>query len=524
MASLSNSNGLTANLHHIYFFIDRASDATECKSQTKHKSASSTSNGSTKGRSRTSSPGSSHTEATAETTATTSSSEMNPLAPAFSPRFAHSDTAPLPPPPSASQLFELRKTATKGLALFATAPIPRGTLIICEQPLIRVTGESLHSVWGPYCRLSNAQKAAFDSLHGYQAKNLDFEQASRRSLIDPNDDSLDDEDIEELVADHVRVMSIFSVNNFRIPPFDLGVFATASRLNHSCVPNVHHSFNPSLKSTTIYAVKDVQPGEELCATYLGGEAHYFVRSQRIEILRSRYGFTCDCAACTDRTGASDGRRETMASIAWGLDQFQRGTKQVGTYVPANDLAALNQVEDLVTLMLTEGIQTVELTKAYRTASRQALRLNNYDLALEYARNEAEVERNCMGTEISDLKKKGFATECWFAEIFEAINLEKGHNAVQQFGGAVMSPAVAKKAKQNNKKKQKAMQADGVNKSNEAKGTSGWTRGEATKDTSGWTKGKMTNVSFTGGWAKEEANEAECTNGFAEEEVIKGIKW
>lgn len=476
MASFSNFENPEATLSHIYFFIDNTSSVTQSKSQTKHDNASSTSNGSTQDHSRTSSPGSTHTEATADTTATTSSSDMNPLATVFKPRFTDSNTTTIPPPPSATQLFELRKTADKGLALFATTPIPLGTLILCEQPLLRITGESVTSAWGAYCRLGNVQKATFDSLHGYQAKDLNFEQESRRFLIDPNDDSLDDDDVEELVADHVRVMSIFSVNNFRIPPFDLAVFATASRLNHSCVPNVHHSFNPSLKSTTIYAVKDIQPGEELCATYLGGEAHYLVRSERIERLSSHYGFICDCIACMDHTGASDGRRETMASIARGLDQFERGAKPADPYIPVNDLAALRQAEDLITLMLAEGIQTVELMKAYRTASRQALRLKDYDIALEYARDEAEVERNCMGTEISDLKSKGFATECWFIEIFKAIKREKGDKAVEQFGGPVMSATAAKTAKHNQKKKQKqkAVRAD------EIKGTFDWVEQEAVK--------------------------------------------
>ena len=410
--------------------------------------------------------------------------------------------------------------------MFATAPITLGTLIICEQPLIRVTGEAVRSVWGSYCRLSNPQKAAFDSLHGYQAKNLNFEQESRRFLIDPNDDSLDEEDIEELVADHVRVMSIFAVNNFHIPPYDLGVFATASRLNHSCVPNVHHSFNPTLKSTTIYAVKDIQAGEELCATYLGGEAHYFVRSQRIEILRSRYGFTCDCTACRDRTGASDGRRETMASIAWGLDQFEGGARPVRPFIPVNDLAALHQAEDLITLMLTEGIQTVELMKVYRVASKQALRLKDYSLALEYARDEEQVERNCMGTELGDLRQKGIATECWIAQIFETIRLEQGDMAVEQFGGPMMSAPVAQKSKQKEKrnKYKKAIQAEETNEKNEGKGTNGWAEVEATKDTNGWDKEEAARNRCSNGWAEEKANEAKCANGWAKDEMTKGIKW
>lgn len=244
MVSSNNVDDLSSNLSHVYFFISNDIYSEGPPNQATDSSSKSASNGSTQDRSRTSSPGSFQTDATAETTTTTSTSEMNPLAAAFTPRSAHPNGSRIPPAPTATQLFELRKTINKGFGLFATSHIPRGTLIICEQPLMRISCESVHFAWGAYCRLNSAEKAAFDSLHGHQAEGLDFEKASRTQLIDPNDDTMDKDDIEELVAEQIRVMKVFSVNNFHLPPFDLGIFAMASRLNHSCVPNVHHSYNP----------------------------------------------------------------------------------------------------------------------------------------------------------------------------------------------------------------------------------------------------------------------------------------
>lgn len=329
-------------------------------------------------------------------------------------------------------MFELRKTNNKGFGLFATADIPLGALVICDEPLLRITGEALTSVWGAYCRLNNAQKLEFDKLHGYQAENLNFEQAAR-TMIDPYDDSMDEDDIEEMVADQIRVMKTFSVNNFRLPPYDLGVFAKSSRLNHSCVPNVHHSYNPILKRTTVFAVKDITPGEELCITYLGGEGHYWVRPQRLEFLRSNYGFTCDCPACSDRSGASDRRRGDMANIAWGLDQFKQGSKMNSPFIPRTCGDALTQAEDLVAVMLEEGIVTIELGKAYRNASMHALALKDYEKALEYAKDEAIVEKNSLGTELLDLKKKGVATACWRQEIFKDMRADLGEKGLRDFG-------------------------------------------------------------------------------------------
>lgn len=165
---------------------------------------------------------------------------------------------------------------SQGLGLFATTFIERGTLVISEEPLLKIPGHEAYLVWGPYSRLGNAEKAAYDSLHSFEADYLNFDQASRTRLVDYTDDNLDEEDIDEMVTDHCRVMAIFATNNFLIPPSELGIFVTASRLNHSCVPNVHHSYNPTLKSATVYAIRDIEPNEELLTSYIVCEDTYLV--------------------------------------------------------------------------------------------------------------------------------------------------------------------------------------------------------------------------------------------------------
>ena len=431
MAVETNMETQESSLKHVYFFITQSDSTEQTNGHTDDNSTTDTSNGSAPQYSRASSPGSNKAESFTSMT-TTSSSGLNPLAPTFKPSNEDSDTVAVPPAPSASHTFELRKTADKGLGLFATDLIKRGTLIICEEPLLKIPGHDVHLAWGPYCRLSNAQKAAYDTLYAYQPENLNLAHASRAYLIDPSDESLDEEDVQELVADQVRVMSIFSVNNIEMPRYGLAVYATASRLNHSCTPNVHHSYNPSLKRITVFAMQDIQPNEELLTTYIGGPGTYALRSERIEQLRVTYGFTCECPACSDTTMQSDGRRELMGAVAWGLDQYNQGATANHAFVPANPLAALTQAEDLITVMLEENVVSMELAKAYRTASTQALKLKDYDKALEYARNEAEVERNCLGTQLGDLRKLGVASECWFRELYKVIGREEGDAVAEKY--------------------------------------------------------------------------------------------
>lgn len=460
MVSNANAEEQDSGLNHVYFFIDKTTSTKNENGHSDNNSTTETSNGSLQHHSRASSPGSNKAESFTSLT-TASSSEMNPLAPVFKPRSEDQGATVVPPAPSATQMFELRKTSDKGFGLFATAHIKRGTLIICEEPLLKIPGRDVHLAWGPYCRLGNAQRAAYDSLYAFNPANINLEHASRALLIDPNDDSLDQEDVEELVAEQVRIMSIFSVNNIEMQTGGLAVFATASRLNHSCTPNVHHSYNPPLKSMTVHAVRDIYPEEELLTTYLGGPGTYIVRSERNEKLIATYGFTCSCHACSDDTGQSDGRRELMACVTWGLDQYNQAAAADHPFVPANPLAALRQAEDLITIMLSEGVVTIELTKAYRTASTRALKLKDYDKAIEYSRNEAEVERNCLGTQLGDLRKLGVASELWFDEIIRVIRKEEGDGLADKY----RSLARAEKKKKQKKvwvKKKKSGSRTGSN--------------------------------------------------------------
>lgn len=385
--------------------------------------------------SRDSSPGgSSHTASTATSpTISSSSSDLNPLAASFQP-----SSIVVPPEPglepatvSASSSIEARKTADQGFGLFATKFIKRGKLVICEAPLLSIPENAVHLVWGPYCRLSNAQKATYDSLHVYHPPTNDLEQVSIALLLDPTDDSLDEDDINELIADQVRVMSIFSVNNYLIPPNGLGVYATGSRLNHSCVPNVHHSYNPTLKHMTVYAVRDIEPGEQLYTTYLGGAATYEDRTRRIEQLRFTYGFTCTCPACSEPTGISDAHRQLLAHITFGLQRYSEGAEPQSPFIPDSPNTALKQAEDVIALMMLEGLCTMELCKAYRAASTYALQLKEYNKAFEMAHAEERVERICLGNVRHDIVRLGVAAQCWIAQLHDAVQTERREAAARK---------------------------------------------------------------------------------------------
>ena len=67
----------------------------------------------------------------------------------------------------------------------------------------------------------------------------------------------------------------------------------ASCFNHSCAPNVLISCGDS-SLVSFVAGEDVEPGEELCISYL--DVDQSVEDRR-HLLHSKYGFECTCARC-----------------------------------------------------------------------------------------------------------------------------------------------------------------------------------------------------------------------------------
>ena len=72
-----------------------------------------------------------------------------------------------------------------------------------------------------------------------------------------------------------------------------GVFETASRINHSCVPNSNYSWVPQGDGGSgrlmFWNMVKLSAGDEVMVSY----GHHRMWLKRI------YGFDCDCGGCTD---------------------------------------------------------------------------------------------------------------------------------------------------------------------------------------------------------------------------------
>lgn len=170
---------------------------------------------------------------------------------------------------SDSPVWRLESIPGKGKGLIATRDISPGTLILSEPPLI--TTDVIQSIETTEQDLARALKAlpkdsqrAYLSLHNnYPGKN--------------------------------PLSNIVRSNGYPLGPnSDVGgVFPTVSRINHSCRPNAKHSWNPSLRQQTVYALRPIPAGDELSLSYLQGGTS----EQRQQELQSAFGFTCRCEVC-----------------------------------------------------------------------------------------------------------------------------------------------------------------------------------------------------------------------------------
>nr|AEE61677.1 unknown [Dendroctonus ponderosae] len=77
----------------------------------------------------------------------------------------------------------------------------------------------------------------------------------------------------------------------------VGLYARQSCANHSCDPNAEISFVHNNYRLSLIALKDIQPGEEICISYLGDCDNERSRHSRRKTLMENYLFACECSKC-----------------------------------------------------------------------------------------------------------------------------------------------------------------------------------------------------------------------------------
>jgi len=88
-----------------------------------------------------------------------------------------------------------------------------------------------------------------------------------------------------------------------------GMFLLLSRFNSSCRPTLSRpAWDPSSASTRLYALRDIDPGEELTWTYLNVTFEFEGVDARRDEMRRVFEFECCCPACAPDAMSDDERR------------------------------------------------------------------------------------------------------------------------------------------------------------------------------------------------------------------------
>ncbi|KAG8160654.1 hypothetical protein KVR01_008918 [Diaporthe batatas] len=196
-----------------------------------------------------------------------------------------------------------------------------------------------------------------------------------------------------------RVYEIFMKNDFVTSVKDNlefhSVFPQVSRLNHACRPNSKYTFDASMLTQSVFAAREISPGEELTVTYFDSIQ---TRSQRQLLSKHGWGFECTCPHCSASEEAileSDGRVEQILTLQRDLDDYS-----------ATSTASPEKAELLVKLFESEGLVT-RMVEAYYRAAIEYNSVGSAGEAVRFATlciEEGKVLENSIGPFINNMRE------------------------------------------------------------------------------------------------------------------------
>jgi SET domain len=240
------------------------------------------------------------------------------------------------------RLYNVQKVPDKGFGMIASMAIPKGTRILSESPLFRMpmggpkNDISREVVLEAIAALSVEQKKKFVSLHNSYS------------------------DTDGQLLGRVRTNGL---------PLGIdgpagGLFLEASRINHSCDPNAHASWNDNLEELTIHATKDIAKGDEVAIYYLSHRAN---RTARHKALQEGMRISCACRLCSLPIAERKKSDERLNAIQRLNDSLANAP---GAEVSPLDI--IHDIQRLLSLLADEEVADVSVSNAYYNACEIAI--------------------------------------------------------------------------------------------------------------------------------------------------------
>lgn len=221
----------------------------------------------------------------------------------------------------ANCLFEI-KQSKNGLGMFATRNINRGELILNEKPLVKLK--------------QNVPKLQLSRYIEHQVSKLGEQDKAKIFELHDNQSSK-------------SLVGIFKTNGYMLGKKSeyCGLFYVMARVNHSCRPNATHHWVESEGAQKVFALKNIDSGEEICTSYIDP---FEDTLNRKKILKKSFDFECSCELCLNKGDfdleKSDERRRM-------LKELQNMRPRMG--LQNHDLF-LSKKKLMLTLLKEEGIE------------------------------------------------------------------------------------------------------------------------------------------------------------------------
>lgn len=270
-------------------------------------------------------------------------------------------------------VYAVRPSRGKGLGVFAAHDLDVGDIIMREAPIIKISLPKL-SRGSPYpmAAVSKLVQDEFELL----SSNAQGEVMALTHYTDPARSAQPD-----------ILGTIFRTNAYNTGD-KVALFPRIARINHSCRPNSGYYWSEKLNRRIVFVTRKVKAGEEFFVSYISLLLSQEDRQKQLD----RYGFKCQCEACTQERAAreaSDHRRATIkrafANFEYQLDlappasDAERGYARKGAEASAQ-LAQLVQAEGLADYY----------AKAYRIAAISHARLEDWEAAAVWANKGFEI--------------------------------------------------------------------------------------------------------------------------------------
>lgn len=264
----------------------------------------------------------------------------------------------------------------KGTGWFATVDIMRGTPLLAEEALFEVPEKYTVA-------MINARRHALpqNDQQQFNALTVSKGTSTPKRIFDTN---------------------TFDLSSDQQNQKTKGLFLETARLNHSCKPNAHWTWNPELSRLTVYAMMNIPMNDEITISYLALD-DFQTRSER-NVQLEEYNFECQCEACQPGMPfgiASDERRLRLKQLQHDVDNKD--------YLPSEPYQRLHDISEMGDKLRQEQLVYPMLGKVchfvaewYKdrlldnTTWAASYKEGNRRRALKWARDELVLDLACTG--------------------------------------------------------------------------------------------------------------------------------